>query len=204
MSLVGLGAYLADEVIEGAGWAVDPAILLALRTPGDSHNPIGPAWLTQAAVDISALGGVTLMTLFGLAGLAWLLAIGKRAEGALLGASMIGATLIESGLKHWIGRPRPALVPHLVRVETTSFPSGHAMVSAAVYLTLALMLASGVASRAGRVALVGFAVLLVVLIGLSRVFLGVHWPSDVLGGWCFGTVWALAVFAADRRIRAGN
>ena len=167
-SLVALGGYLADELIEGTSWAIDPAILLGLRTPGDLNHPIGPAWLQQSAVDISALGGFTLMCLFGIAGLVWLLAIRKRAEAAWIAASMVGSAVIDALLKHWIARPRPTLVPHLVQVQNASFPSGHAMTSAAVYLTLALMLAEGVQSRGGRVASVGFFAALVVLIGCSR------------------------------------
>lgn len=201
-SLVGLGAYLADELIEGESWSIDPAILIGLRTPGNLARPIGPAWLQQSAVDISALGGFTVMTLFGLAGVAWLLSQRKRAEAGWIAASMIGASTINALMKDWIGRPRPTLVPHLVEVTHASFPSGHAMTSAAVYSTLALMLGEGVQQRGGRVALTLFFGALVVLIGCSRVYLGVHWPSDVLGGWCFGTAWALLVFAGNRWLHA--
>jgi len=202
VSLAGLGGYLADELIEGERFSIDSAILLGLRTPGDLSRPVGPGWLQQSAVDISALGGFTLMWLFGLTGVVWLLAVRKRAEAAWIAASMIGSAVIDAWLKNWVGRPRPALVPHLVQVETLSFPSGHAMVSAAVYLTLALMLAEGIERRAGRAALIAFAVTLVLLIGCSRVYLGVHWPSDVLAGWSFGAAWALAVFAGNRWLRA--
>lgn len=197
-SLVGLGAYLADELLEGEGWALDPRILVGLRVPGDLQRPIGPAWLQQSAVDISALGGPTLMWLFGVSGLVWLLYRRQRAEAAWIAVSLIGASLISSSLKYSIGRPRPALVPHLAQVTDPSFPSGHSLVSAALYLTLALMLAEDAPGWRARAAIVGFGALLVVLIGCSRVYLGVHWPSDVLGGWSFGTAWALAVFAANR------
>lgn len=198
VSLVGLGAYLADELLEGEGWAIDQRLLLGLRVPGDIQRPIGPAWLQQSAVDVSALGGPTLLWLFGLSGLVWLLYRRQRAEAAWIAVSLIGATLISNSLKYVIGRPRPALVPHLVQVNNASFPSGHSLVSAALYITLALMLAEGARSWAARGAIVGFGAFLVLLIGCSRVYLGVHWPSDVLGGWCFGTAWALAVFAANR------
>lgn len=203
VSLVLLGVHLADELIEGEGFSFDTRLLLALRVPGHPQTPIGPSWLLQSAVDISALGGYTLMWLFGLAGLAWLLMLRKRAEAAGIAASLIGSSVIDGLLKHWIARPRPELVPHLVQVTNASFPSGHAMVSSAVYLTLALMLAEGVEidgwrGRAARVAVVAFFSLLAVLIGMSRVYLGVHWPSDVLAGWCFGTAWALLVWMGDR------
>ncbi|HEX7850447.1 MAG TPA: phosphatase PAP2 family protein [Sphingomonas sp.] len=203
VSLVLLGAHLADELIEGGGFSFDTRLLLALRVPGHPQTPIGPSWLLQSAVDISALGGYTLMWLFGVAGLAWLLMLRKRAEAAGIAASLIGSSVIDGWLKHLIARPRPELVPHLVQVTNASFPSGHAMVSSAVYLTLALMLAEGVEAdgwrgRAARVAVVAFFVVLAVLIGMSRVYLGVHWPSDVLAGWCFGTAWALLVWMVDR------
>jgi undecaprenyl-diphosphatase len=201
VSLIALGGYLADELIEGEGWSVDTRLLLALRVPGHPQTPIGPHWLLQSAIDITALGGATLMWLFGIAGLVWLLWIGKRAEAAWIAGSLIGASLIDNGLKAWIARPRPALVPHLAQVTDASFPSGHAMVSAALYLTLALMLAEGAKGWAARVAIVAFGAFLAVLIGCSRVYLGVHWPSDVLAGWSFGTAWALAVFAANRWVK---
>jgi undecaprenyl-diphosphatase len=203
VSLVLLGAHLADELIEGEGFSFDTRLLLALRVPGHPQTPIGPSWLLQSAVDISALGGYTLMWLFGVAGLAWLLILHKRSEAAGIAASLIGSSVIDGWLKHLIARPRPELVPHLVQVTNASFPSGHAMVSSAVYLTLALMLAEGVEvdgwrGRAARVAVVAFFSALAVLIGMSRVYLGVHWPSDVLAGWCFGTAWALLVWMGDR------
>lgn len=118
--------------------------------------------------------------------------------------SLIGSSVIDDLLKHWIARPRPELVPHLVQVTNASFPSGHAMISSAIYLTLALMLAEGIEAdgwrgRAGRAAVVAFFSAIAVLIGMSRVYLGVHWPSDVLAGWCFGTAWALLVWIGDRR-----
>jgi len=205
VSLVLLGAYLADELIEGERFGFDTRLLLALRVPGQPQTPIGPRWLLQSAVDISALGGYTLLWLFGSAGIAWLTAAGKRAEASWIAVSLIGSSVIGALLKGWIARPRPELVPHLVQVSNASFPSGHAMISSAVYLTLALMLAEGIdrdgwRGRAARVAVVAFFSGLVVLIGMSRVYLGVHWPSDVLAGWCFGTAWALVVWMVNRRL----
>ena len=203
VSLVLFGVHLAGELIEGEGFSFDTRLLLALRVPGHPQTPIGPSWLLQSAVDISALGGYTLLWLFGVAGLVWLLAAGKRAEAGGIAVSLIGSSVIDGLLKHWIARPRPELVPHLVQVTNASFPSGHAMISSAVYLTLALMLAEGIdrtswRGRAGSVAVVAFFSALAVLIGMSRVYLGVHWPSDVMAGWCFGTAWALLVWMADR------
>ncbi|MDO7842623.1 phosphatase PAP2 family protein [Sphingomonas immobilis] len=196
-----LGIHIAGELIEGEGFGFDIPILLALRVPGHLDTPVGPVWLTQSAIDLTALGGFTLMWLFGASGIAFLVYLGRRAEAAWIAAALIGSSLISTLLKGLISRPRPALVPHLAWVDNASFPSGHAMISAATYLTLALMLCETYTARGVRVAIVAFFSLLVVLIGCSRVYLGVHWPSDVLGGWCFGTVWAAAMFAANRALK---
>jgi len=201
VSLLGLGVHVAGELLEGEHFGFDAAILHMLRVPGDPARPVGPEWLLQSAIDISALGGFTLMTLFGVGGLAFLLYAGKRSEAGWIALSMIGSAVIDGALKQWIARPRPELVPHLALVRDPSFPSGHAMISAALYLTLALMLAEAERGLAARVGLVVFFSLVVLLIGMSRVYLGVHWPSDVLAGWCFGAVWALLVFAGNRWLR---
>ncbi|NLS26871.1 hypothetical protein S2M10_18590 [Sphingomonas sp. S2M10] len=198
LSLAGLAAFLCLRF--ASGFAFDPALLLALRRPGDLGTPIGPAWLLQSAIDISALGGYTVLWLAGAATLIFLAAFGKRAEALLLGGSLIGASVINALLKLFLHRPRPDVVPHLAEVSSASFPSGHAMIAAAVYLTLGVMVARTQASRWARAYLLALAVLLVLLIGCSRVFLGVHWPSDVLAGWCFGAVWALCMFALNARL----
>ena len=115
--------------------------------------------------------------------------------------SIAGASLLNAGLKSILHRPRPELVPHLAVVSNASFPSGHAMISAAIYLTIAAMLSETQPKRSARIFLMAFAGLLVLLIGCSRIYLGVHWPSDVLAGWCLGSVWALVVFAVNRTLR---
>jgi len=196
-----LGGIIAGDLIAGRSFGFDAPILLSLRVPGHLDVPVGPLWLRQSAIDLSALGGFTLMWLFGGSGILALIFLHRRAEAAWIATSLIGSSLLSSALKDVIHRPRPALVPHLAWVDNASFPSGHALISAATYLTIALMLAGLEQRRAARVTIVGFFSLIVVLIGCSRVYLGVHWPSDVLGGWCFGTVWALLVFWANRRLR---
>ncbi|OAN58143.1 phosphatase PAP2 family protein [Sphingomonas sp. TDK1] len=198
LSLAGLAAFLCLRF--ASGFAFDPALLLAFRTPNDLATPIGPAWLLQSAIDISALGGYTVLWLAGAGTLIFLFAFGKRSEALLLGGSLVGASTINALLKIFLHRPRPDVVPHLAHVSSASFPSGHAMISAAVYLTLGMMVAQTQTSRWARAYLLGFSVLLVLLIGCSRVFLGVHWPSDVLAGWCFGAIWALCMFALNARL----
>jgi undecaprenyl-diphosphatase len=193
-----VAAHIVEEVAEGDTFRSDRAILLALRHPGDPGRPIGPPWLLQSAIDLSALGGFTVLWIFGVAAVGYLILHQSRASAAWLCASLIGASLLDAGLKSYFHRARPNVVPHLAVVSTSSFPSGHAMISAAAYLSVALMLAETDPRRVGRVYLLLVACVLVVLIGCSRVYLGVHWPSDVAAGWCFGSLWALAVFMAKR------
>jgi undecaprenyl-diphosphatase len=123
--------------------------------------------------------------------------IGGWIEAGRLAASLIGSSLLNVVLKAFLARPRPDIVPHLVASSGSSFPSGHAMIAAAVYLTIGIMLAETQKRRVVRTYLTAFFAIVVLLIGVSRVYLGVHWPSDVLAGWIVGMAWALMVFAAS-------
>ncbi len=201
LGALGLVLVLMDAIAHGGAFRLDYRLLVALRRPGHLDQPVGPAWLLQSATDLSALGGFTLQWLLGGASLLFLLQIGRRAEAAWLAGSTAGASLLNAGLKSILHRPRPELVPHLAAVSNASFPSGHAMISAAIYLTIAAMLSETQPKRSARIFLMAFAGLLVLLIGCSRIYLGVHWPSDVLAGWCLGSVWALVVFAVNRTLR---
>lgn len=188
LTILALAALLvlgAGTLVARVPFASDRAILSGLRAWG------GPAWLGHAAIDLTALGGGTVLTLvvvlvagFLLAQRLWLTAT------MLVLASWTGGRVVAL-VKHVVDRARPDLVDHLVPVSNASFPSGHAAASAVVYLTLAALAAQVVRQRAARRFLFAAAVLLTGAIGASRVYLGVHWPSDVLAGWCFGTLWAL-------------
>ena len=196
---------IAGEVIEGDTTRFDRAVLLALRNPNDVSDPIGPTWFEEAARDITGLGGHAILTLVTLASVAYLALSRKGSAAVLLLAAVGGGMLLSSLLKLGFERPRPDLVPHGMRVYTASFPSGHAMLSAATYLTLGALLARVEKSRRTKAFLLGFAITLTVLIGLSRIYLGVHWPSDVLGGWCGGAAWAsLCWFLALQLQRRGD
>jgi undecaprenyl-diphosphatase len=118
----------------------------------------------------------------------------------LLLIAMLGRALSEAQ-KYWVARARPDLELHLVVVKTQSFPSGHAASSMIFYLALAIALASG--TRWQRVAPAA-AVMLSLLIGTSRVMLGVHWPSDVVGGWTFGMLWVLLTLRPAERLLSAN
>lgn len=189
---------LADEMIEGDLHAFDEAILLALRTPGDTANPIGGPQVETAMRDLTALGGITVLTLLTLSVTVFLLLRGKRASAAFLLAAVIGGQLLSHGFKTLFSRPRPDLVPHGVDVATASFPSGHSMMAAVTYLTLAVMLSRMDGRVRIRVFFVSVAAVLACAVGVSRVYLGVHWPSDVLAGWTLGAAWALIVWLVAR------
>ena len=182
---------LASEVSEGDTMALDRAILTGLRSPADPALPIGPHWLPEAMTDFTALGSATILWLVCMAVIFYLL-LGRRPWTALfVFAATAGGIALGGLLKLIYARPRPALVSHLVDVTSSSFPSGHATDSAIVYLTLAALLARTIPERASRIYIIGVAILLTLLIGASRVYLGVHWPSDVAAGWAIGAAWAL-------------
>lgn len=181
---------LAGLVMEGDTLAFDRVILLGLRNPKNLADPIGPSWLEETARDITGLGGHPILGLITLATLVYLIMTDRRHTALLVLVAIVGGMVLSALLKLGFDRPRPDLVPHGVRVYTASFPSGHAMLSAATYLTLGAMLARAHAERQVKVLMLGSAVALTILIGVSRVYLGVHWPSDVLAGWCGGSAWA--------------
>jgi undecaprenyl-diphosphatase len=178
---------LADAVSEGATGQFDRYLLLAMRTPGDAADPLGPGWVEEVGRDFTALGGVGVL---GLMTCIYLLLQGKSRVALLLLAAVAGGMLFSALLKLGFDRPRPDLVPHGSSVYTASFPSGHSMMSAVAYLTLGGLLARVQPRRRVKSFLLFAAILLTMLVGLSRVYLGVHWPSDVLAGWTAGAGWA--------------
>jgi undecaprenyl-diphosphatase len=194
IGVIALGVFgfvtLADEIFEGDTHSFDQSLLLALREPGDPDNPVGPAWLEYAIADITALGGYAVLTLLVAGVVLYLLAAGKRGTALLVAGSVISGTVMMSLLKLGFDRPRPDLVAHLSHAQNSSFPSGHATVSAIAYLTLGVLLARAHARRRTKVLVMTYAITLTLLIGMSRVYLGVHWPTDVLAGWALGAAWA--------------
>ncbi|MCD2323080.1 phosphatase PAP2 family protein [Sphingomonas sp. IC-56] len=186
LALLWLGRSLAD----GPG-SLDRAIMLAMRVPGNPAQPIGPAWLPSAVRDITALGSTTVLTLV-VATTAIFLLIKHRYRAALLvvAATSLGAWLV-TFIKALVSRARPDLIDRLMAETSHSFPSGHAANSAIVYLTLATLLFPVVSGWRTRAYLLTVALTLVALIGISRLYLGVHWPSDVAAGWAFGSAWAM-------------
>jgi undecaprenyl-diphosphatase len=200
--LVGGGIWLfvalADEVIGGDTDAFDRAVLLFLRNPADRTDPLGPPWFEHIFRDITALGGYTIITLAAILAFIYLAMLGQWLSAKLLVLSLAGATIVNNLLKFGFDRPRPDFVAHLVEVQSASFPSGHAMLSAIAYLSFGALLAGALPSRRAKVYVLSVAVLLTALIGISRVYLGVHWPSDVLAGWCLGAAWAIGFWLLAR------
>ncbi|MGA1831815.1 phosphatase PAP2 family protein [Rhizobium wenxiniae] len=190
---------LTGEVLEGDTHAFDEEILLALRQTTDLGMPIAPSWVTHAVGDITALGGVTVLSLMTVLAFVYLLLARQTAIAIFMFLSIAGGWVLSSVLKLGVARPRPDIVPHLVEVHDMSFPSGHAMLSAVTYLTLAALLSRAQQYRSTRIFLLATGILLTFMIGLSRLYLGVHYPTDVLGGWCAGAAWAAGCWLLARR-----
>ena len=194
---VWLFAALADEVMEGGTRKFDTTLLLALRRPGDLQ-PLGPPAVLNAARDISALGGPAVLTLLTAAVSLFLALNGKKHMALFVCGSIGSGLLVSSLLKDSFDRPRPDLVPHEVYAASYSFPSGHSMLSALTYLTLGAILARSHERKLLKAYFLLLATFLTGLIGVTRVYLGVHWPTDVLAGWTAGAVWALVCWLLAR------
>ncbi len=188
--LVLVFGYLAEEVLEGDTSNFDSNILMAFRTSGNPADPLGPPWLEEMGRDVTALGSFVFLGFLSGAVVGYLLLIRKRAAAALMAASVLGGVLISTLLKLSFDRARPEL-PHTARVFTASFPSGHATLSAITFLTLGALLTRIETDRRVKAYFMGLAVFLTIMVGLSRLYLGLHYPTDVLSGWCVGAAWAM-------------
>lgn len=196
---------LAGNVLEGDTQGFDERLLAAFRSPDNPARPIGPRWLPGTAMDITALGSAAVLGL-AVAGVAgFLLLQGSWRSAIFVVVASSGGWLLNSLLKEAFGRARPEVVPHLREVMTLSFPSGHAMTSAAVYLTLGALLMRIAKRPLTKFYCMSAAMLITALVGASRVYLGVHYPTDVLAGWLLGLSWALLCWLTERALerRAG-
>jgi undecaprenyl-diphosphatase len=197
----GIFLALADDVVEGETQQLDEAVLLSFREESDRDDPIGPRWVEEMARDVTALGGTVVLTFITLAVTVFFLLQRKWHLGAYVAAAVMSGMIASSLLKSGFDRPRPDLVAHGQHVYTASFPSGHSMIAAVAFLTLGALVASAQKDRAMRLYILGLAALLTMAVGVSRVYLGVHWPTDVLGGWSAGAGWALLCWAISRQLR---
>ncbi len=200
--LFGFGV-LADEVVEGATLNWDKSILLLLRVPGDPSSPIGPVWLQEAVRDITALGSFSILSIIVVTAVFHLFLVGRRSTGWFVAIAVVSGTAVSTVLKVIFDRPRPDLTG-VARVFTSSFPSGHATVSAVVFLTLGAILADRAPTPRLRAYYLYVAAILTILVGVSRVYLGVHYPTDVLAGWLIGTAWAVLCVGAAHLVSEGR
>lgn len=198
--LVGVG-NLASEVVEGDTLAFDRWLIAGLRDPADPGSPLGPAWVKKVMIDLTALGGGPFLTFLTLATAGFLVAARKWGMAVFVVLAIAGGGLAANLLKWIFVRARPDLVPHLVSVDSASFPSAHAMNSAVTFLTLGVLLSRTQKDRRVKAYLLGLALFLTLIVGFSRVYLGVHWPTDVVAGWAVGAAWAIACSLVAARLQ---
>ncbi|MCF1505998.1 phosphatase PAP2 family protein [Afifella sp. H1R] len=183
-------SYLAMEVLEGDTAAFDRAFILALRTSGSLADPIGPAWLEEMGRDATALGSYAFLGFVFFSTLGYLILLRKRSAAVLMTVAVLGGAVLSMIFKLGLDRARPDL-PHAARVFTASFPSGHTTLSTVTFLTLGALLTRVHAERRFKIYFMTLAVILTISVGLSRLYLGVHYPTDVLAGWSLGAAWAI-------------
>jgi len=191
----------AGEMMEGDLREFDDSVLRMMRSADDPTVPVGPSWLVQVAIDVTALGGTGVLAIILLIVVGYLALEHRYDAIVLIVVATCGGGVLSEFLKWWFARKRPEIVPHLVSVGSASFPSGHSLLAVVTYLTLGALLARFIARRRTRTYCIVVSLLLAVLIGLSRVYLGVHYPTDVLAGWSAGLAWALPCWLVARYLQ---
>lgn len=193
-------SFVVDNVMEGSTSNFDRYVMLAFRGGTDTtFGPVGPPWVKEMARDVTSLGSFVVLGMVTFAVAVYLLLTGGRSAALLVVVAVVGGMAVNSLLKIQFARPRPDLFVPAAEVFTASFPSGHAALSAITYLTMAALLARMTASRRLRYYLMAVAATLTCLIGVSRIYLGVHYPTDILAGWCIGSAWAVLCWAVLTR-----
>ena len=197
---------VADDMTEADGQQFDLQVLLWLQPV--AGEPRGPWWLHEAAADLTSLGGISVLTLFAVIAFSFLLIQRKRLSALLLVVGLIGGVALSEGLKALFERERPPIAYQAVETLNASFPSGHALLSTVFYLTLGVMLTRAFPQKRFKAFVLGSAITIALLIGLTRIYLGAHWASDVIAGWCAGAAWAMALwlvaYAVERRQSAAH
>jgi undecaprenyl-diphosphatase len=189
---------IATNVLAGDTYAFDHWLLGLMRDAANPAEPVGPRWLAVMARDATALGGVAWLTAATAVIAIYLWLDGKSHMAAFLVAATASGGVLSLLLKTLFDRPRPEFVPHLTYVSSSSFPSGHSMLAAVVYVTLGSLLAAVISRLALKIYVLTVAVLLAIVVGVSRIYLGVHYPTDVLAGWLAGLIWALVCWLIAR------
>jgi undecaprenyl-diphosphatase len=194
-------AEIAEAVSEGEATNVDEMILLAFRSAGDLSDPIGSTEVEEAFRDITALGGITVTSMVALLASGFYLLDRRPKSAAFLIAMVAAGVGLVFALKFGFDRPRPTIVPHSTNPLSPSFPSGHTATASVVYLTIGGLLAEALPRKRLGLYVVLVAAFIAVTVGISRIYLGVHWPTDVLAGWTIGAVWASASWLLERDLR---
>lgn len=208
IALICLGVWLfidiAGAVQHETHRETEERFMRSLRSEVNPAVPAGPLWLVEIGRDVSALGGAVVVITLSLLVIGYLGMRGQWGRVALITVTVAGGYLLSNTLKMSFDRVRPDIVPHLSQVHSASFPSGHSMLSSLVYLTMGALLAQASDRRREKIYFVSVAFFLTFMIGLSRVFLGVHFPTDVIAGWSAGTAWALACWLVASRFSRNN
>ena len=192
---------IADDMTDADGQAFDQMVLHWMQPV--AGQPRGPWWLHEAAADITSLGGIAVLTLFAVVALGMLLILRKWLSALLLLIGLAGGVALSEGLKALFQRERPPAAFQAVETLNASFPSGHALLSTVFYLTVAVMMTRAFPRRRLKAYVLGVGMAFALMVGLTRVYLGAHWASDVMAGWCVGAAWAMALwlvsYAVERR-----
>lgn len=195
-----LFVLLTGQVFGGSTASIDETLMLLMRETNDIHDPLGPGWFEELARDYTALGGIPILMAFTFF-VACYLAMERRYRATVfIVATALSGLIVSTLLKEVFDRPRPDLVETGTRVYTSSFPSAHAMMSACMYLAFGALLARYETRRRKKVTVLTIAALIIMAVGLTRVYLGVHWPTDILAGWTAGTIWALLCWLVYRHM----
>ena len=204
--LLSLGLYaffkLTGGVFDGNTSDFDERVLLWFRNPSDWSDPLGPAWLEVVVRDVTALGGLVILGLLCVAACGYLWIRQQHKLALFIAVSVSSGSLLNGLLKELFSRPRPDIVPHETAAALSSFPSGHAMMSAVVYLTLGALLSLSTDDSRIKIYILSWSVFLTVMVGISRIYLGVHWPTDIIAGWIAGGTWALLSLLTYRWVAA--
>jgi undecaprenyl-diphosphatase len=195
-----LALAVSSLFADGGAHTLDRQVMLLLRD-ASANDPIGPNWFEDVMRDMTGLGGIGVVVGASLL-LAGFLALQRRYKDiAILAFSMVGAQIVSAIAKMLVSRPRPDLVSHEAEIYSASFPSGHTLMATVAWVTFAMLLAADFDNRRARDYLLLVAWIVATAVGCSRVYLGVHWPSDVLAGWAVGALWMVLLSRFIPRLR---